>query len=159
MTKRPKFEEPKPRTVTELIGSEQGGQLVLDWEIKDENGVTGAKIKAEVKIFSDALDEDTEISISLLNPAYEMMQANLEFGAHGTQFRIPAEVKLDLEGLDLSGYSAGDALNFYWYDPDTDAWYPVPRDEDQFKVEPDQGKVYGIWYFEHFSRYGLRRSR
>lgn len=149
----------KPITVRELITQANGGQLLLDWESKDEIGATGSKIKAEVKIFPDALDHHTMISISLLNPVYAMLSVDLEFGAHGTQFHIPAEVMLDLEGMDLSGYGEGDTLNFYWYDPDTDAWYPVPRDEDQFKMELDQGKVYGIWYFAHFSRYSLGGRR
>lgn len=46
---------------------------MLDWEIKDEDGVTGSKVKTEVKIFSGALDEDAEITISLMNPAYAMV--------------------------------------------------------------------------------------
>ena len=140
-----------PIVVTELIRAEDGGQLLLDWESQEENGNTGTKVKVEVKVLPDALEEDTEISIGLLNPAYAMLNVDLEFREHGTQFLIPAEVKLDLVGLDLSGYDDEEALDLYWYNPEDDTWYPVPY---QFKkVELDLGKVQGIWYFEHFSRY------
>lgn len=153
------YEEPKPRSVTELISAEEGGQLLLDWEIKDEDGVTGSKIKAEIKIFSGALDSDAQISIGLLNLSYAMVGIDLEFGEHGSQFSIPAELSLDMAGLDLSGYSAGDALEFYWYDPVTDAWFPVPRDEDKFEVNLQEGKIKGIWYLSHFSRYSMSGGR
>lgn len=151
------YEEPKLCTVTELISPEQGGQLLLDWEIKDRNGVTGPKVKVEVKIFPGALDEDTQITISLLNPAYVMVNVELEFGVHGTQFNIPAEVSLDVEGLDLSGDGDGDTLDFYWYDPVADAWFLAAKDEDHFEMDLEQGKIKGIWYIEHFSRYCLAR--
>jgi len=155
----PEYEEPKPRTVTEFISAEQGGQLLLDWEIKDEDGVTGSKIKAELKIFADALDEDAEITIGLLNPAYAMVGVDLEFGEHGTSFRIPAELSLDLEGLDLSDFNKSSTLDFYFYDPLSDAWFPVPRDEDKFEVELKKGSIKGIWYLPHFSRYSLSGGR
>lgn len=154
-----KYDEPKPRTVTESISAEGGGQLLLDWEIKDENGVTGSKVKAEIKIFPGALEEDAKITIGLLNPTYAMVSVELEFGDHGTQFHIPAEVSLDMEGLDLSGYDDGDTLDFYWRDPVTDAWFPVPRDEDHFEFDRNQGKIKGIWFFKHFSRYSLSKGR
>lgn len=151
-------EESGSRSVTDVIGTD-GGQLKLDWAIKSDDGNDETKVIAEIKIFAGALDEAFQISISLLNAAYAMVSVDLEFGNHGTQFNIPAEVTLDLQGLDLSGHADPEAINFYWYDPDTDAWYPVPRDEDQFKVEVDGGKVWGIWYFEHFSRYSLSKGR
>ena len=153
------YEESAPCIVTELISAEQGGQLLLDWEIKDEDGVTGSKVKAEIKIFPGALDEDTEIAIGLLNPAYAMVFVDLEFGEHGTQFQIPAELTLDLEGLDLPAYSNDDLLNLYWYDPLSDAWFPVPRDEDKFEVKLEKGTIQGIWYLSHFSRYSLSGGR
>ena len=150
---KPAHTESNPRTVRELISAGQGGQLLLDWEIKDENGVTGSKVKAEVKVFPRALKENTWISIGLVDPAYAMVGVDLEFGTHGTRFRIPAEVKLDIEGLDLSGYTDPDAVDFYWHDQDTNTWVPVPYDFKE--VELDQGKIQGIWYFEHFSLYSL----
>ncbi len=74
------------------------------------------------------------------------------FGDHGTNFNVPAEIKLDLEGLDLSGYGE-DEIDLYGFDRDTDTWFLVPRN---YKViELDQGKIQGIWYFDHFSRYSL----
>ena len=57
------YKEPKPCTVTELISPEQGGQLLLDWKTKGRNGVTGPKVKVEVKIFPGALDEDTLVAV------------------------------------------------------------------------------------------------
>ena len=153
-----KYDEPKPREVSELIHADQGGQLLLDWEIKNSKGVTGSKVKAEVKVFSGALDNDTEVSIGLTNPTYRIANVELEFGAHGTQFHIPAEVSLDMEGLDLSNFDPS-TLNFYWYDPDTDAYDPVPGDDDHFEYDLEQGKIKGIWYFPHFSRYSLGGGR
>lgn len=145
-------------SVQELISAEQGGQVLLDWEIKDQDGVTGSKVKVEVKILPGALTEDTIVSIALENPAYAMLAVDLEFAAHGTRFLVPAEVKLDLEGLDLlSEYDSEDEIDLYWYDPAADSWHPVPCD---YKVvELDQGKAQGIWYFDHFSRYGLGGGR
>ena len=153
------YEEPRPRTVTEFISAEQGGQLLLDWEIKDEDGVTGSKVKAEIKIFPGALGEDAEITIGLLNPAYAMVGVDLEFGEHGSQFSVPAELSLDLTGLDLSAYETGDAFDFYWYDPGTDAWFPVPRDENTFEVKLEEGQIKGTWYLSHFSRYSMSGGR
>lgn len=139
--------------VKKLISAKQGGQLLLDWEIKDEHGVTGSKIKVEVKILPKALSQDTEISISLENPAYAMVRVDFTFGPEGTQFNKSAEVKMDLEGLDLSSYDDPDAIGCYWYDPDSGSWFPVLW---QYKeVDLTQGKVEGLWYFEHFSVYSL----
>jgi hypothetical protein len=153
------YEEPKPRTVTEFISAEDGGQVKLDWEIKDEDGDTGSAVKAELMIFPDALDEDAEITIGLLNPAYAMVGVDLKFGEHGTSFRIPAELSLDLKGLDLSDFDKSSTLDLYFYDPLSDAWFPVPRDEDKIDVKLDKGDIKGIWYLPHFSRYSLSGGR
>jgi hypothetical protein len=142
-----------PVIVQKWISAEQGGQLLLDWEAKDENGVTGSKVKVEVKILPGALERDAMISIRLANPAYAMVTVDLAFGTHGTRFRMPAEVKLDLQGLDLSGYKSADAIDLFWYDPSSQSWFPVPKVYKQ--VELTQGKVQGIWLFEHFSTYSL----
>ena len=153
-------------SVTARISAEQGGQLLLDWEKKNSEGVTGVKVKVEVKFHPGALDEDRDVTISLVNPAYAMLNVELEFGNHGTRFKIPAEVKLDIEGLDLKGAagvdgSSGDAgyvFDFYWFDPAEKAWFAVPKDEDQYEVDLKDGKIKGIWYFDHFSRYSLSRG-
>ena len=143
----------KPAFIKKVISAKQGGQLLLDWESKDQNGVTGTKVKAEVKILPGGLEQDTEISIYLDNAEHVMITVNLEFGKHGTAFLIPAEVKLDIWGLDFSGYGPTDVIDLYWYDPDAETWFPVPKEFK--KVNRSQGKVEGIWYFEHFSRYSL----
>lgn len=150
-------DESRPTSVEALISATQGGQLLLDWFAEDADGETGSKVKVEVKVLPGALSEDTIVSISLENPAYAMLEVELEFGTHDTQFLVPAEVKLDVYDLDLSGVASEDEIDFYWYDSATDAWYPVPND---YKiVELDQGKIQGIWYFDHFSRYSLSKGR
>lgn len=135
--------------VEALITALQGGRLTLDWENKDANGVTVSKIIANITISPNALERDTNISINLPNPAY----VDLEFGESGTQFRIPAVVKLDMEGLNLSGYSNADEIDLYWYDLATNSWVLVPKDYKE--VHLLLGKVTGVWHFDHFSRYSL----
>ena len=143
--------------VHELISAEQGGQLLLDWEAKNDDGVTGAKVKVEVTILPDALEKDRMISIRLIDPDYAMVTVALDFGTHVTDFKIPAEVELDAEGLDLSSYSSEDEIDLYWYDRTSKTWSPVRY---EFKeVDLDQGTVRGLWYFDHFSRYAMGRGR
>lgn len=139
--------------VKKLISAKKGGRLLLDWKSKGENSAADTRVKVEVKILPGALDQDTEISINLENPAYAMVRVDFTFGPHDTHFNIPAQVKMDFAGLDLSGYDDPEAIDCYWYNPDTGSWFPVPW---EYKVvDLAQGTVEGLWYFEHFSTYSL----
>lgn len=153
-----------PIRVEGLISAELGGSLVLDWESPAADGAVGPAVKVDLLIPPGALLQDTVISISLENPAVAMVTVDLEFGEPGTQFQIPAEVTLDLKGLELAG---GDddsndddsnddgpgEVSLYWYDTVQDAWFPVVC--KKYKVDFDKGTVKGTWYLNHFSRYSL----
>ena len=138
------------RFATKWITADKGGSVKLNW--KNEEGIT---VKVTLKVLRGALDEDSQVTIGLLNPNVAMIGVDLEFGQHGTQFRIPAEVELDLKQLDLSGYAETDKLDLFWYDPVSDAWFPVRRDERKFSIDLKKGRVKGVWFFDHFSRYSL----
>ena len=99
-----------------------------------------------------ALEQDTYITVTITDPGFAMIDVDLEFGAHGTQFQVPAEIKLDMENLDLSGLDPA-SIDFYWYDTDNDRWVQVPSIDKDIDVE--QGKIQGTWFFDHFSRYAL----
>jgi hypothetical protein len=82
-----------------------------------------------------------------------MVRVEFTFGPHGTHFNIPAQVKMDFGGLDLSGYDDPEAIDLYWYNPESGAWFPVSQVYK--KIDLARGKVQGLWYFEHFSVYSL----
>ena len=131
----------------------------------DETGGSGASVKVTVTIPPASLDEDTAITIELIDPTRAMLRVDLAFGQHGTHFKIPAEVKLDMKGLNLPGGGGGGGgdddgyvIDFYWFDPDTQIWYVVPKNEKKYSVDYEQGRVKGIWYFSHFSRYSLSQG-
>ena len=147
--------------VSELISAKKGGRLVLDWPAKKDK-VRGAKkdkvkIKVEIKILPGALEKDTMISITLANLSHAIVSVDLEFGTSATQFKIPAEVKLHMAGLDLSGYSDEDEINLFWHDPTSQSWFPVRYGYK--KVDLKKGKVQGVWFLDHFSRFALGRGR
>ena len=163
-------------SVTSLISAEEGGHLKLKWRSGEEEGGKGARVNVTVTVPPGSLEKDSPITIDLIDPTRAMLRVNLVFGEHGTQFKIPAEVKLFVSGLDFDGDRDGDdgygrdddgldggggddsVIDFYWFDPDTDTWYAVRRDESKYSVDREAGTLRGVWYFDHFSRYSLSRG-
>jgi hypothetical protein len=91
-------------------------------------------------VFSpNALDEDTEITIEVINDG----TLGVELGPHGIQFNQPVVLEMDLTGTTAEG--EGDAASTLWFNEDQGWWEAMPHlngNEDRLKTT-----------LEHFSKY------
>ena len=138
-------------TASALISAEKGGRVKLHWH--REGGDTRSQVDVTVTVKPGALDEDTDVFIALVNSETVQLRLDLAFGQHGTRFKIPAVVEVAAMGLVLDDKNAW--VDFYWFDPATEIWTAVPRNEKKFHINYQTGSVRGVWYFSHFSRYSL----
>jgi len=133
----------------ELITVKKGGRLRLYYEVPDYTCV----VEMELRIPRRALEEDSMLRMCLANASAFMTDVEAVFGQHGTQFLIPAELIIEVEGLNLS--SMGD-VGFYYYDEEKGLWYELTIVE--FDVGPGDW-TYVKLLLEHFSRYALGQAR
>ncbi len=87
----------------------------------------------------NALSEDTEISIEMINDG----TLGVELGPHGIQFNQPVTLEMDLIGTTAEG--EGDTSSTLWFNEDQGWWEAMPHlngNEDKLKTK-----------LEHFSKY------
>lgn len=131
--------------VGRLVAARSGGRVEAEWELGDDDNEL--EVEVTVRVRPRALDRDTRIWVALASPE----ELTLLLGRHGTRFSIPAELTVEVEGLELPAGMDEDDIDLYWHDEDTDRWMPVPRQS----LEIDGDELIGTWLLDHFSRYSL----
>jgi len=135
----------KRATASRLIRARSGGRVRAEWEIEGDDDEI--EIEVQVRVRPRALERDTRISVALASSN----GLDLILGEHGTQFSTPAELTIEVEGIELPDGVDAENVNLYWLDEDAGLWYPVPR----ARLRVDDDEIEGKWLLDHFSRYSL----
>lgn len=115
----------KSESASNIVSAEFGGSISNGWVTLD--------------FPAGALNEDTEISISMPDPG----KLIVELEPHGIQFNKPVGMTLNLNGTDAEGFS--DDANLLWFNEDMGWWEILETDASQ----ANQAKT----FLRHFSRY------
>lgn len=103
---------------------------------------------SKVTFFRNSIPEDMTIQFQwLASSTFEGMLNNLEFGPHGTIFKVPVRVQLSYKRADLTGIDETE-LKVYYFNEDTDLWEFIGGEVDT------ENKIV-IVYLDHFSRYAI----
>ena len=121
-------------------GDHFGQASTIATTVSAENGGTVSNGWVTLDFPAGALNEDTEISIEMLNDG----TLSVELSPHGIQFNAPVTMTMDLKGTNAEGMS--ESCSTLWLNEDEGQWVPVTGlDAD----DPNQLKS----QLEHFSKY------
>lgn len=136
---------------SEFIERKKGGTLHLKYKTDD------LKIDIKLKIHKDSIQDDSKF---LMNIDSEQFLANLDvvFGPHGTQFSIPADLNIEVEGLDLSELNSEETIDVYYDNQEAGQWEKMVSED--IKIDFKKGKIkIKKAKLPHFSRYAVAWSR
>ncbi len=163
----------KPIIVTKLISAENGGELIATYNWGRENGCSGdekyasfaleggtdeiprrAKSKIYVSLYipPGALDEDTELSLTL-NAGTIGGEVDMVFSPHGTIFNTPAILNVKALRLDLGGLCE-EEIDIYYDNQEKGCWDTM---ESSFVKANLKGGFIIVKnaLLPHFSRYAM----
>lgn len=107
--------------------------------ISAANGGTLSNGRVTLEFPANALSEDTEISIDMLNDG----TLSVELSPHGIQFNHPVLLTMDLSGTDAEGNAS--SVTTYWFNEASNSYEEMPM------VGTDSNLTHCL--LEHFSRY------
>jgi len=163
----------KPIIVTKLISAENGGELVATYNWGRENGCSvdekyasfvleenkdeiprraKSKIYVSLLIPPGALDEDTELSLTL-NAGTVGGEVDMVFSPHGTIFNTPAILNIKALRLDLGGLCE-EEIDIYYDNQEKGCWDTM---ESHFVKANLKGGFIIVKnaLLPHFSRYAM----
>jgi hypothetical protein len=139
--------------VSKNIKKAYGGTLYLSDEFETDDEEVDVDIR--LKIHPNSIPADDEFLMSIDS---DQFLANLDvvFGPHGMKFSKPAELTINIQGLDLSGLDLN-TIQVYYDNQDTGQWEMMECDE--ISIDIDNGEIEVInAKLPHFSRYALAHS-
>jgi hypothetical protein len=137
-------------TASSPIYVKGGGKVNLKDEEKDATGKKVFELEIELKFDDKSVSNDFVASLTT-DASYLMSSVDLAFGPEGTTFLRPANLKVHVKGMDLSGLTDKSVVNLYydnngtWELMDGDVKLHVKDGE----LQCDNGKL------PHFSRYAF----
>jgi hypothetical protein len=139
--------------IVDSVTVDRGGRLLVKDE--DFDSVTSKRnfrMKIEIAFKPHSVSNDFLASVST-DAQYLMSSLDLQFGPHGTFFLKPADLKVWVKGMDLSGFSPKDRIYLYYID--NGRWV---RMEGNVSFNVKTGELScANGRLPHFSRYAFGR--
>lgn len=126
------------------VTPERAATLELDYEWE------GGEIEIRLHVPAHAVSKPATWSLTLYPNSF-VTEVSFVGGPAGLEFLRPAKLRIEAEGLDLSGINP-ESVGLYYYN-DQGFWELI--EPIALKVEIDEGEIRGLWWLDHFSRYAL----
>lgn len=140
----------KAVSASEFITRRKGGRLHLEHHYALREGE--ARVKITLDVLPRALKRSKMLGVELDDETCEM-----EFSEHGTVFRKPAilNIEVDMENISASQDDLA-GLDIYYDNPETGRWEFIDREDIKISVDGNNVQIRVVnALLPHFSRYAI----